>query len=155
MNKLSLTALFTFILSLAAYTGNAQCSAVAIQPQGTCTGTAFTGQNITSGTYISSGNNAISGQNVIISEGTLIVCSGTLTFTSSQVFTGFNATGPVHIIINSGATLTVNLSNLFLYTNATITNYGTLNVQSGGFSFINGYNNSTVINTINGVINSA
>lgn len=155
MNKLSLRSFFAFLLSLAAYTSNAQCSAVTIQPQGTCTGTAFTGQNISSGTYISNGNNTISGQNVIISEGTLIVCSGNLTFTSSQVYAGFNSTGPVHIIINSGATLTITIANLFLYTNATITNYGTLNVQSGGFSFISGYNNGTVVNTVNGVLTSA
>lgn len=155
MNKLSLTALLALLLSLAAYTSNAQCSAVTIQPQGTCTGTAFTGQGISSGTYVSSGNNTISGQNVIISEGTLIVCSGNLTFTSSQVYVGFNATGPVNIIINSGATLTITISNLFLYTNATITNYGTLNVQSGGFSFISGYNNSTIVNTVNGVLTSS
>lgn len=133
---------------------NAQCS-VTVTPQATCSGTAFTGGNISSGTHISQGNQTISGQNVIMSGGTLILCSDTLTVTSSQLHLGFNATGPVQIIINAGATLNISISNLYLYANTTLTNHGTINILSGGASFIAGYSNSTLVNASSGIIRSS
>jgi hypothetical protein len=154
MKKFYYFSILTLCFCMAGRAAEAQCN-ITLTPQGVCSGTPFTGASISSGTHVSSGNQTITSQNVIMSGGTLIICSDTLTVTSSQLHIGFNATGPVQFIVNAGATLNIALSNLYLYSNATITNYGTINLLSGGASFIAGYTNSTLVNASSGVIQSS